>query len=180
MKTAIFYAEKHEEVEALTVVDILRRSGITCDMVSITGEKQVLTSHGVNILTDMLFEDFDPEGYDALILPGGMPGTENLFNYKPLTDILIKYAGDKWLCAICAAPTVFGRLGLLKDKAATCYPGMEDSLNCREVRYDPVVTDGRFITSRGLGTAIPFALAIVENLLSKEDADNMAKRIVFA
>lgn len=179
MKAAIFYADGHEEVEALTVVDILRRSGITTDMISISDDLTVTGSHNVALIADKKFTETDFNDYDAFILPGGMPGTENLFGYEPLTSLLRENAEKKLICAICAAPTVLGRLGLLKNHAACGYPGTEGKLDCPDIKYDEVVCDGKVITSRGLGTAIPFALAIVSTLLSKETADELAEKIVY-
>ena len=115
-----------------------------------------------------------------LILPGGVPGTPNLKAHKGLQQLICKSAEQGiYLAAICAAPTVYGELGLLKGKKATCYPGLENGLLGAEVVYDNVATDGNFITSRGVGTAIDFSLRLVELLKNKAEADKIAKAIVY-
>lgn len=176
----VFFAEGYEEVEALTVVDILRRAGIGTYMVSVTGDRYVKSSHGVVVMTDKLFEELD-DSADMLVLPGGMPGTVNLKAHKGLMEMLKRYDADskKYLAAICAAPTVYGELGLLDQRAATCYPGMEDGLHCGTALTDKVVVDGHYITSRGMGTAIHFGLALVGILAGEETAYKLAHSIVY-
>lgn len=180
-KIAIFLAQGCEEVEALTVVDILRRAGLTMDMISVTGDKSVTSSHNVTFEADYLFEDANIDEYDMLVLPGGMPGTNNLAAHKALCDKVVEFEGNsnKYIAAICAAPTVFGRLGLLKEKAACCYEGMEDGLLEANVTKDEVTVSGNIITSRGLGTAIPFALKLVEILCGKEVSDGIKDKIIY-
>lgn len=177
----IFFATGYEEVEALTVVDLLRRAGVETAMVSVTGEKNVTGSHGITIQTDKLFEEID-DGADMIVLPGGVPGTPNLKAHKGLTEMIERYAADnsKYIAAICAAPTVFGEMGLLKDRMATCYPGMEDGLLGATALEDKVVIDGRIITSRGLGTAIHFGLALVGILAGGDKAEELAGKIVYS
>ena len=179
MKTVnIFFADGFEEVEALTVVDLLRRAGIDTTMVSVTGNNQVKGSHGITIETDKLFDEIADT--DAIVLPGGMPGTINLKNHQGLAELIRRYdAEGKWLCAICAAPTVYGSMGLLKGRHATCYPGMESELNCEKALEDAVVVDDNYITSRGVGTAIDFSLAIIKNLIDDVTADKIASSIVY-
>lgn len=178
-KTAIFFTTGFEEVEALTVVDILRRCEVEVNMVSITGDKKVVGAHNIVIDTDSCFENEDFTDRDMLILPGG-PGTKNLEKYEPLMKI-IKEQNEKgkYIAAICAAPTVFGHIGLLEGKNACCYPGMEDGLIGAKVSYEKVEVAGNIITSRGVGTAIPFALKLAEILVGKDTADKMAQKIVF-
>ena len=180
-KVYIFLAEGFEDVEALTTVDLLRRAGVDIQTVSITDDRTVTTSHGVTLCTDLTFAEMNAQEADMLILPGGMPGTKYLGNCEPLTKLLKDFcaAGGR-IAAICAAPTVFGKLGLLREKKATCYPGMEDQLNCGEWLQDSVVTDGNITTSRGVGTAIPFALELITLLVSKEKAEQIAASIVYA
>ncbi|MCR4901557.1 MAG: DJ-1/PfpI family protein [Butyrivibrio sp.] len=179
-KTAIFFANGFEEVEALTVVDLLRRAGIETDMVSVTGDKAVTGSHKIEIRTDTLIENINTEDYDMLILPGGMPGTLNLEACSLLQDAIADFdLKGKYLSAICAAPGVFGRKGILEGRKASVYPGLEGELKGAEVSFDEVSIDGHFTTSRGMGTAIPFGLAIIERLQGKEAADKMGKAIVF-
>lgn len=175
----VFFAEGYEEVEALTVVDILRRAGIKTDMVSVTGERAVTGSHGITIQTDKLFEEID-DSAEMIVLPGGIPGTPNLKAHKGLADLISAYnQSGKYIAAICAAPTVYGEMGLLKGRKATCYPGLEDGLVGAEALTDAVVTDGNIITSRGLGTAIDFGLVLTSILLDKGTALNLASKIVY-
>ncbi len=179
-KAFIFLADGFEDVEAVTVIDLLRRAGVDIKTVSVSGTGTVTTSHGITMQTDLNFDDADYSGADILILPGGMPGTTNLGACEPLTQLLVSFCGKGGrIAAICAAPTVFGKLGLLKDKTATCYPGLEEKLSCKEWSSEPVVTDGNVTTSRGVGTAIPFALELISLLVSKETADGIASSIVY-
>ena len=179
-KVLIFMAEGHEEIEALTVVDLLRRAGIEIETVSITGDKKVKGSHGITTLCDKFIENVNFEEADMLVLPGGMPGTLNLGLCEPLMDQIHGFnTSGKKLAAICAAPTVFGKAGLLEGKKATCYPGMEGDLIGAKVSADSVCHDGNIITSRGLGTAIPFALEIIKTFQGEEEAEKIAKSVVY-
>ena len=179
-KIAIMIANGCEEIEALTVVDLLRRAGIGIDIVSITDKKNVQGSHGICFAADLAEADFDPGAYDGIVLPGGMPGTKHLGESEQVTKTVKQFAEEgKLVAAICAAPTVLGKCGVLRGKKAVCFPSMEEGLTGAEVLYEEVVRDGNVITSRGMGTAIPFALAIIEYCQGKEAAENMADRIVF-
>ncbi len=176
----ILFAEGFEEVEALTVVDILRRAGFSANMISISDSLKVRGSHGIEIQADSVISATEFDKCDMLVLPGGMPGTLNLKKSRDVAAALeLMNRNKKYVAAICAAPTVLGEAGLLKDSKATCYPGMEDKLDCSEWVTDEVCVDGRFITSRGVGTAIAFALKIVEVLDSREKADTISESIVF-
>ncbi len=176
----IFLAPGYEEVEMLTVVDLLRRAEIPIDMISITDSLEVVSSHNVTIKADKLFSEADFDEAQMIILPGGIPGTPNLLAYKPLTDKICEFAEKgKWLSAVCAAPTVYGQLGLYKGRKATCYPGQESNLGDASYTIQPVVTDGIFITSRGAGTTIEFAAAIIERLKGKETAATVLKKIIY-
>ncbi len=178
--TAIFLADGFEEIEGLMVVDLLRRVGIKVDMVSISDTMTVTGSHGITITADMLLKDVDFGAYELLVLPGGMPGTLRLGDCETLCSELVKACENgKKIAAICAAPTVFGKLGLLNGKKACCYPDMEDGLTGAEVSFDEVTVDGNITTSRGLGTALPFALSLIEQLMDKQTADELAKKVVY-
>lgn len=179
-KVYVCFATGTEEVEALTVVDILRRAKVETVMVSTTDDINVTSSHGVTIKMDKMLSEID-ESADMIVLPGGIPGVPNLLANKELCDIIYKYdkLDGKYLAAICAGPTIYGKLGLLKDKKACCYPGMEDELFCKETVYDKVAVDGKYITSRGLGTAIEFALTLVSILVDADTADALATKIVY-
>ena len=179
-KVGMMVADGYEEVEMLTVVDLLRRAGLTCDIISVTGEKKLTSSHKVTVTADLLYEDADFDSYDALVIPGGMPGTINLGEHAGVCEQLKKAcAGGKLIAAICAAPTVFGTLGLLKGRKAICYPGMEDQLTGADVTYESAVRDGNIITSRGMGTAIDFGLAILTYFEGEQAATALAKTIVY-
>lgn len=179
-KSLIFLADGFEEVEALTVVDLLRRAEIEIDMVSITGNKQVTGAHGIAVQADVLFEQADVASADALVLPGGMPGTRNLEAFAPLIEAL-KQANEagKVLCAICAAPLVLGVNHLLEGKKASCYPGFEKDLLGANVSYDAVSKNENIITSRGVGTAIAFAGEIITTLLDAQTAQNIIESIIY-
>lgn len=176
----IFLAPGYEEVEMLTVVDLLRRANIKIDMVSTTDSLEVTSSHNVTIKADILMKDADFESASMIILPGGIPGTPNLLAYKPLTDKIKEYAAQKkWLSAICAAPTIYDELGLYQGAKATCYPDFADELKDAVYVKQPVVVDGIFTTSRGAGTTIEFAAAIIERFTDKNTADSILEKIIY-
>lgn len=179
-KAAIFLAEGFEEIEALTVVDICRRGGTVIDMISITEEIPVISSHGVKVAADKVFSQVEFETYDMLILPGGMPGTKNLEAHEPLMEqIDAFYARGKYIAAICAAPSIFGHRGILKGRNACSYPSFESHLEGASVTTGPVEISDHVITSRGMGTAIDFGLAIVSVLGTPEKAEEIAEAIVY-
>lgn len=179
-KTAILFANGYEEVEALTVVDLLRRAKIGCEILSVADSGQVTGSHGISIGADRNFSGTDFSQYDGVILPGGMPGTTNLAADERVLALLRSFAAaGKLTAAICAAPTVLAKAGLLDGKKAVCYPGMEEQLTGAKVSFDPVAEDGTVITSRGLGTAIPFALAIVQYFEGRKRAEALASSVVY-
>lgn len=177
-KVNVYLADGFEEVEGLTVVDLLRRAGIETDMVSIMGRKEITGARKIPVLADQLFEEQDDP--DVIVLPGGMPGTLHLKAHEGLADLIRKAAKEgKLLAAICAAPTIYGEMGLLEGKNATCYPGMEDKLLGANWQEQSVVVDGNFVTSRGVGTAIAFALTLVTILKDEETAKSLANSIVY-
>lgn len=179
-KAAVFFGTGYEEIEALTVVDLLRRAGIEVTCVSIDNEKSVTGAHKISVGMNAGIDEIDFDSFDILVCPGGMPGTRNLEACKKLTDKLRAfYEEGKLIGAICAAPSIFGHMGLLEGKKACIYPGMEAELKGAEVVYDKVVKADNVITSRGMGTAIAFALEIVSNLLDRETADKLGKGIVY-
>ena len=179
-KIYIFLADGFEEIEALTVVDLCRRAKIDCTMVSVSEASKVTGSHGICVAADMLFEKEALTDADMLVLPGGMPGTLNLGSHKELAELLVSFhKAGKYLAAICAAPSVFGGLGILDGRKATCYPGFEDKLTGADISGEKVVMDGNVITSRGFGTAIDFALKIISVLVNEEMADELARGIQY-
>lgn len=180
-RVCVFLADGFEEVEALTVVDLLRRAEINVTMVSVSDSLQVRGRSNIAVIADELWDDAKPAKSDMLILPGGMPGVTYLEEHEGLRDLLVKFAEEgKEVAAICAAPTILGKLGILKGKKATVYPGAEVMLKGADVVLDKeVVTDGNITTSRGAGTAIPFALRLIEILSGAELADKIGKQIVY-
>jgi len=179
-RVCVFFAEGFEEIEALTVVDILRRGGIDVDMVSVTGARRVTGSHKITVETDKLLEEVDFEETRMLVLPGGMPGTKGL----EATELLMEqvdafYEKGKYIAAICAAPSIFGHKGILKGRTACSFPSFESHLEGAEVSKEPVVVSDNVITSRGMGTAIPFGLKLLELFAGEKAALEMKERIVF-
>ena len=180
-KVYLFLAEGFEEIEGLTVVDLLRRANIDIIMVSITGDNHVTGSHQITTMADALFEDVDYSDAEMLVLPGGLPGTINLLEHKGLDRLLRDFASeDRKLAAICAAPRVLGTKGLLKGKKATCYPGNEDALLGAHVINTAVVNDGNITTGKGMGTAIDFSLSLIKTLKGSEEASRIAQAIQYA
>lgn len=177
MKFACLLANGFEETEAITVVDCLRRAGVEVDCVSIH-DIHVTGSHNITIKADKLFEDMNE--YDGLFLPGGQPGSTNLGNDERVLDLVREYVKqDKWVSAICAAPTVLAKAGILKGKRMTSYPtsnvnGMFDEATYLE---DLVVVDGKLVTSRSMGTALHLGVELVK--LLGLDSDKLSKSILF-
>ena len=176
-------AEGFEEIEALTVVDVLRRALVDTFTVAV-GNLQgtmglaplVTGSHGIPVVADHCLEGLSVAPEDLIVLPGGMPGTRHLQEDETLARLLSTHRdADGWLGAICAAPSVPGRLGLLKGRRATCFPGFEKDLMGAVLSTESVVRDGRIVTSRGAGTALLFALALVAALKGQETADSLAE-----
>ncbi|MBQ7486296.1 MAG: DJ-1/PfpI family protein [Clostridia bacterium] len=177
-KVCAFVAEGFEEVECLSVVDILRRAKVNVKLVSITDSTEVTGSHQIKILADACFSEVDFSDCDLLFLPGGVPGTPNLAACKPLTDLLCRFAKEgRRISAICAAPSVLGDLGLLSGVTATCYPGWEDHLKGANLSPLGVVTDGNFTTGRGMGYAVDLGLELVSILCSPDLALQIKKGI---
>ena len=174
-KVLVPLAQGCEELEAVTIIDLLRRAGI--EVVSAGLDNQpVKASRGVMLLPDSTLDEALKQDYDMVVLPGGMPGMTNLKNDPRIIALLKKMAAaGKYTCAICAAPVVLAEAGLLSGKRATSYPGHLDKLNLPDVTYlnDAVITDGKIITSRGPGTAMDFALKLIETLVGKAKRDEV-------
>lgn len=180
-KTGVFLAEGFEEIEGLTVVDILRRAGLDVTTISITGKKEVHGSHQIGVLADVLFEEVDFGEYVGVVLPGGMPGTTHLGAHLGVNEVVKSFASEgKLVAAICAAPSVLGQAGILAGKKAVCYPGFEDKLAGAEVAYEEVAEAGNIITSRGMGTAIAFGLKLAAYLTTEQKAEELAEAILYA
>lgn len=179
-KVAVFFAQGYEEIEALTVVDLLRRAGIDTVMVSVSGSNQERSSHGVSVMMDTTIEELDFNEVDMIVLPGGLPGTTNLEACDYLMNKVDEfYANGKYIAAICAAPSIFGHRGILKGRNACSYPGFESHLEGAKVTAGPVEISDNVITSRGMGTAIDFGLAIVAIFCGQAKADELGRGIVY-
>lgn len=177
MKTiCIFLATGFEEVEALMPLDILRRGGLEVKTISVTGDKIVCGAHNVRVVADCCFEELDPTDISMIVLPGGMPGAANLDAHVGLSELVLHFDAEQMpLAAICAAPMVFGKRGLLKGKKATCYPGFESYLEGAVYTGNRVETVGHFILGKGPGAAAEFGLAILAKWAGKEKAEEVRK-----
>jgi len=180
MKVLLHLADGFEELEAISVVDILRRADINIQMVSIMGKKEIIGAHNISVIADVLFESVDYSDVDMIILPGGLQGTQAMDKHIGLREQLLMAVGkNKWVAAICAAPTILGKLGLLKGKSATCYPGHEHQLQGADISApDSTIIDGNIITSRGPGTSLHFALTIVEVLKGIKLANTIREQMI--
>ncbi len=179
-QVCVFLADGFEEIEGLTVVDLLRRAGVDVTTVSITGEHTIHGAHGIDVQADKLFDEVDYTKQDMVVLPGGMPGTLHLGEHEGVKRVLETfYQERRYIAAICAAPSVLGKYGMLKGRKATSYPGFEDALLGAEYVYDKVAVDEFVITSRGMGTAIAFALMLIEVLLGAELAKKIGEAIIY-
>ncbi len=170
-----FLADGFEEIEALATIDILRRADIPVTTVGVDADV-ICGAHDICVTADMPISEFDFDK-DALgvILPGGMPGVKNLYADENVRNAVSYCQSRKlYLCAICAAPSILGRMGVLEGKKATCFPGFEEELKGAEVTGEKVVVDGNIITAKGAGCALDFGFAIVSQVQSKEDADRIA------
>ena len=169
-------ADGTEELEAVAIIDVLRRAGAAVTMASVSGDQQITASRGVVIVADDLIEACVEKDYDLVVLPGGIPGAQNLRDSDLLKQILIRqHERERLYGAICASPAiVLEHHGLLAGHQATCHPGFIDQLSAANRVASRVVVDGNCLTSRGAGTAVMFALALVERLYSKDKRDEVA------
>lgn len=177
MRVITFLTNGFETVEALAVVDILKRAHIEVDLVSITGDYMVTSAQNISVKAEYLYDEADFSGADVLFLPGG-PGHVNYMEHEELKNLLIKHnEAGKRIAAICAAPSILGRLGLLNGRKAICFPGFEQDLIGAELALADVrvVTDGNITTSRGMGTSIDLGLELVRLLIGEDKAEELAK-----
>jgi protein deglycase len=177
-KVLVPLADGFEEIEAVTIIDVLRRANLQVTAASLS-EEWVTGSHGVSIKADGILKDMLPDEFDAVVLPGGMPGAKHLRENEDLLDILRDMnAGNKWVGAICAAPTVLKAAGVIDNRKITSYPSFEKALNERGYVQEQVVIDGNLVTSRGPGTALAFSLQLVSLLVGEEQAAELTKSML--
>ncbi len=179
MRILLFLAEGFEEIEAVAPIDVFRRAGINVTTVSVSDKLTVTGAHGIGVNADVIFEKADLSGDFLIYLPGGMPGTTNLDNHTGLKKLIEKQAAKgATIAAICAAPSILGKMGLLKEKEAICYPGFESFLTDAKISSSTIVKSGNILTAKGPGVAIPFALKIVEELKGKDTAQQVANGMI--
>lgn len=181
-RVLVLLAEGFEEIEAVTVVDLLRRAGIDVHTASLDGPR-VTGSHGIVVLADEALDAVAADDFDMVVLPGGMPGATHLKNDPRVISLLRRYAAEgRYTAAICAAPSVLAHAGLLEERAATSFPGFlsADSAPGIRLRDEPVVVDGKVVTSRGAGTAMEFGLALIELLAGSDVRQQVAERLQLA
>ena len=175
MKAIIIINNGLEECEALVTYDLLFRAGIEVELVGFTSE--VLSSHNVCFKAHKLLDEINPNDYDCLILPGGMPGTKNLENDQRVQDMIDLFVKqDKYIAAICAAPSILIHKGLLKNNKFICYPGFESGLLPAN---EKAVQDNKFITAKGLGAVFEFSYLIIKNLINEDKAKQILKQIQY-
>ncbi len=180
MKVIVPLADGFEEIEAITIIDVLRRAGIDVTTISVTGKLEVTGAHQIIIKADKLFDDVSFGETDMIVLPGGMPGSMHLNQHDGLREVIMEMKRqDKYIGAICAAPLVLGNMGILKGLHATCFPGFEKYLRDAILSEEGVVTDGKIVTGRGAGWAVPFALKLVEVLAGIDIATGIGRKMLY-
>ena len=173
----MFLADGFEETEAIGTLDVIRRAKIPVQLVGVAGE-YVTGSHGVEIKTDIRADEIDSFEMTGIILPGGMPGTLNLEKSQTVKNTVSYCAdNDRYVCAICAAPSVLGHMGLLKGKTACCFPGFENELEGADVSENYVCRDGKIITAKGMGAAIDFSEKITACLINESKAKKIKESL---
>lgn len=172
----VFLANGFEETEAIAPIDIMRRAGLQVCTVAVGGET-VKSTHGINIVCDIKEDELSMDSdFEAIVLPGGMPGTLNLENSEKVRFFIDRAVDkNKLIGAICAAPSILGHKGILNGKKATCFPGFEEDLKGSDVKTDGVCRDGNIITAKGAGVALDFGFELVKYLVSDETANKIKK-----
>ena len=174
----MFLAEGFEEIEALCPLDLLRRAGVEVKTVGV-GSKNICGAHGITVVADMCDFEFSDKSADMIILPGGMPGTLNLEASAVVSGAIdAAISSGSYIAAICAAPSILGKKGLLADKEAICYPGFEDKLVGAKISDKKVVVDGKIITAAGMGVALEFGLTLVKIFCGDEKAAMLRKSVI--
>lgn len=180
MKVYVMLADGFEEIEALAVVDVLRRGGVETATVSVKNDKIVLSARNIPVVADMTIDKIEVAQEDMIVLPGGGKGVEELFASESLKMILKGHNDKKGnIAAICAGPKIPGRMGLLKGIKATCYPGCENDLAGAVISQENVVVDKNFITSRGPGTALDFSFKLLEIIKGAETKDKISEGMIY-
>ena len=179
MKAIVFLADGFEECEGLIVVDILRRAGVETLMASAMGRLEVVSSRGIKVQADLTVEDVDFETVDIVILPGGRTGTENLSASEMIRKMCMSFASDKYVAAICAAPSLLAELGLLEGKKATCHPDFEGKMKGAVLTGNSVEKEGNIITGQGLGASFDFAFELVRILVGEEKVQDIKNAICY-
>ncbi|MBM6953418.1 DJ-1 family glyoxalase III [Enorma phocaeensis] len=175
---AILVADGFETIECLTILDVLRRGGVRASLVSVMATREAVSAQQVNIVCDYTLDEVDMSEYDYIVLPGGMPGTTNLRRDQRVCDLVSEFASTKHVAAICAAPSILGELGLLIGRKATCFPGFESSFPAGTFAGPKtVVVDGNIITASAMGQALPFALAVLEDIAGKKAVEKVREGI---
>lgn len=181
MRIYVFLAEGFEEIEAIAPIDIFRRASIDTITVSISDKKEVTGAHGITVLADTRFIETDFDENALLFLPGGIPGATNLDNHIDLNALIKQHAANNQkLAAICAAPLVFGKLGLLEGKEAICYPGFEAHLEGASLSNASCLKAGSIYTAKAAGAALDFALMLVADLKGEELAKSIREAMFIA
>jgi len=178
-RAIIILADGFEEIEAIAPIDLLRRAGIEV-LTAGLGKSQITAAHGLKVVCDEIFDVKKHGAFDALILPGGMPGTNNLMENGDVIQAVKDYfAQGRLCCAICAAPKVFAKAGILKNRKFTCFPSVEKEIPQAQYCDDVAVRDENIITGKAAGTSIDFACVIIESLLDEEDAAAVLDKIYY-
>lgn len=176
----IFLADGFEEVEALCPFDLLLRAGVEIKSVGVGGKREIVGSHGIHILADITDTEFSDSKPQMIILPGGMPGTKNLEASKKVKKAIEDaYRSEAFIAAICAAPSILGKMGLLDGKEAVCFPGFEKFLYGARPSDKKVVRSDKIITAAGMGVALPFGLELVSALMGHDEADRLSAQVIF-
>ena len=177
----VFLANGFEETEAICPIDIMLRAGIEVELISVSDDLTVKGAHGIDIKADKRINEISlsRDDLELIMLPGGMPGTTNLYDCRPLRDMLVLAANKGiTIAAICAAPMILGKMGLLNGKKAVCYPGFEEYLKGAEISDQKVVSDGKIITAKGMGAAVEFGLLLVEAIKDKATAKKLRRSTI--
>ena len=179
MQILFLMADGFEETEFVTPFDYLQRAGIDVALASVSGNTEVVGAHGLAIATDFALSGVDSAAFDGVLLPGGGPGVKNLKASAEVEKVIHEFNDKgKWIFAICAAPLVLSKAGILTDKTVTCFPGCEGELVCKKFVEDRVVVDGHIVTSRGAGTAEEFAFECIAQLGGRELSEKIRKQVV--